>query len=132
MFKKCSKRWFTKNGCIRKTTLRNGSLTVVVTLPTHSGKNSRRGRHGIIRPCSQFCKNGGVFSQTGFERYKRQCATLQMKKKMIRKPASVIIAGPSGSGKSELVEQLLKEKTLFYRLVSQARSLSTWQICKNN
>ena len=33
---------------------------------------------------------------------------------MIRKPASVIIAGPSGSGKSELVEQLLKEKTLFY------------------
>ena len=37
-----------------------------------------------------------------------------MKKKMIRKPASVIIAGPSGSGKSELVEQLLKEKTLFY------------------
>ena len=55
-----------------------------------------------------------------------------MKKKMIRKLASVIIAGPSGSGKSELVEQLLKEKTLFYRLVSQARSLSTWQICKNN
>ena len=33
---------------------------------------------------------------------------------MIRQPASVIIAGPSGSGKSELVEQLLKEKTLFY------------------
>ena len=33
---------------------------------------------------------------------------------MIRQPASVIIAGPSGSGKSELVEKLLKEKTLFY------------------
>ena len=33
---------------------------------------------------------------------------------MIRQPASVIIAGPSGSGKSELVEQLLKEKTLFH------------------
>lgn len=32
---------------------------------------------------------------------------------MIRQPASVIIAGPSGSGKSELVEQVLKEKTLF-------------------
>ena len=34
---------------------------------------------------------------------------------MIRQPASVIIAGPSGSGKSELVEQFLKEKKLFYR-----------------
>ena len=33
---------------------------------------------------------------------------------MIRQPASLIIAGPSGSGKSELVEQLLKEKTLFH------------------
>lgn len=33
---------------------------------------------------------------------------------MIRQPASVIIAGPSGSGKSELVEQVLKEKTLFH------------------
>ena len=32
---------------------------------------------------------------------------------MIRHPSSVIIAGPSGSGKSELVEQLLKERTLF-------------------
>lgn len=32
---------------------------------------------------------------------------------MIGQPASVIIAGPSGTGKSELVEQLLKEKTLF-------------------
>ena len=31
---------------------------------------------------------------------------------MIRQPASVIVAGPSGSGKSELVEKLLKEKTL--------------------
>ena len=31
---------------------------------------------------------------------------------MIRQPASVIIAGPSGSGKSELVEQLLKQKNL--------------------
>ena len=30
---------------------------------------------------------------------------------MIRQPASVIVAGPSGSGKSELVEKLLKEKT---------------------
>ena len=29
---------------------------------------------------------------------------------MIRQPASVIIAGPSGSGKSELVENLLREK----------------------
>ena len=33
---------------------------------------------------------------------------------MIRQPASVIVAGPSGSGKSELVEKLLKEKTLFH------------------
>ena len=33
---------------------------------------------------------------------------------MIRQPASVIIAGPSGSGKSELVENLLREKKLFY------------------
>ena len=33
---------------------------------------------------------------------------------MIREPASVIIAGPSGSGKSELVENLLKERKLFY------------------
>ena len=33
---------------------------------------------------------------------------------MIRQPASVIIAGPSGSGKSELVETLLKERKLFY------------------
>ena len=33
---------------------------------------------------------------------------------MIRQPANVIIAGPSGSGKSELVEQLLKEKTFFH------------------
>ena len=32
---------------------------------------------------------------------------------MIRQPASVIVAGPSGSGKSELVEKLLKENTLF-------------------
>ena len=32
---------------------------------------------------------------------------------MIRQPASVIAEGPSGSGKSELVEKLLKEKTLF-------------------
>lgn len=32
---------------------------------------------------------------------------------MIRQPASVIVAGPSGSGKSELVENLLKENTLF-------------------
>ena len=31
---------------------------------------------------------------------------------MTRQPASVIVAGPSGSGKSELVEKLLKEKTL--------------------
>ena len=30
----------------------------------------------------------------------------------IRQPASVIIAEPSGSGKSELVENLLKEKKL--------------------
>lgn len=33
---------------------------------------------------------------------------------MIRQPASLIIAGPLGSGKSELVEQLLKEKSLFH------------------
>ena len=32
---------------------------------------------------------------------------------MIRHPSSVIIAGPSGSSKSELVERLLKERTLF-------------------
>ena len=32
---------------------------------------------------------------------------------MIRHPSSVIVAGPSGSGKSELVENLLKEKTSF-------------------
>ena len=32
---------------------------------------------------------------------------------MIRQPASVIVAGPSGSGKSELVEKLLHENTLF-------------------
>ena len=33
---------------------------------------------------------------------------------MIRQPASVIIAGESGSGKSELVENLFREKKLFY------------------
>ena len=33
---------------------------------------------------------------------------------MIRQPASVIISGPSGSGKSELVKNLLKERKLFY------------------
>ena len=33
---------------------------------------------------------------------------------MIRQPCSVIVAGPSGSGKSELVEQVLKDKKLFY------------------
>ena len=33
---------------------------------------------------------------------------------MIRQPVSVIITGRSGSGKSELVEQFLKEKKLFY------------------
>lgn len=33
---------------------------------------------------------------------------------MIRQPAGVIIAGPSGSDKSGLVEHLLKEKKLFY------------------
>ena len=33
---------------------------------------------------------------------------------MIRQPASVIIAGPSGSGKSELVQNLLREKKLYY------------------
>ena len=32
---------------------------------------------------------------------------------MIRQPSSVIIAGPSGSGKSVLTEQLLNEKTIF-------------------
>ena len=33
---------------------------------------------------------------------------------MIRQPASVIIARPSSSGKSELVENFLKGKILFY------------------
>ena len=33
---------------------------------------------------------------------------------MIRQPASVIISGPSGSGKSELAKNLLKERKLFY------------------
>ena len=33
---------------------------------------------------------------------------------MILKPCSVIVAGPSGSGKSELVEQLFKDKKLFH------------------
>ena len=33
---------------------------------------------------------------------------------MIRQPASVIISGPSGSSKSELVKNLLKERKLFY------------------
>ena len=33
---------------------------------------------------------------------------------MIRQPASVIVAGPSCSGKSELVEHLVQENTLFY------------------
>ena len=33
---------------------------------------------------------------------------------MIHQPCSVIVAGPSGSGKSELVEQVLKDKKLFY------------------
>ena len=32
---------------------------------------------------------------------------------MIRQPATAIVAGPSGSGKSDLVEQLLREKKLF-------------------
>ena len=32
---------------------------------------------------------------------------------MIRHPSSVIIAGPSGSGKSDLTEQLLREQTVF-------------------
>ena len=34
---------------------------------------------------------------------------------MIRDPSSVIVAGPSGSGKSDLTERLLKEKTVFQR-----------------
>ena len=32
---------------------------------------------------------------------------------MIPHPSSVIIAGQSGSGKSQLTENLLREKTLF-------------------
>ena len=32
---------------------------------------------------------------------------------MIRQLCSVIVAGPSGSGKSELVEQVLKDKKLY-------------------
>ena len=35
---------------------------------------------------------------------------------MIRQPCSVIVAGPFGSAKSELVEQMLKDKKLFYPL----------------
>ena len=38
---------------------------------------------------------------------------------MIRQPASVIIARPSGSGKSELVENLLKGKTLLIPLLKK-------------
>ena len=38
---------------------------------------------------------------------------------MICQPASVIITGPSGSGKSELVEQLLKEKKIFHPLLKR-------------
>ena len=34
---------------------------------------------------------------------------------MIRHPSSVIIAGPSGSGKSDLTEQFLIEQTVFQR-----------------
>ena len=33
---------------------------------------------------------------------------------MICQPRSAIVAGPSGSGKSELVEQVLIDKKLFY------------------
>ena len=32
---------------------------------------------------------------------------------MIRQPSSVIFAGPSGSGKSELVEQWLRYQSVF-------------------
>ena len=32
---------------------------------------------------------------------------------MIRQPSSVIVAGPSGSGKSELVEQWLRYQNVF-------------------
>ena len=32
---------------------------------------------------------------------------------MIRHPSSVIIAGPSGSGNTDLVEQWLRDETLF-------------------
>ena len=32
---------------------------------------------------------------------------------MIRQPSSVIVAGPSGSGKSELVEQWLRHQNVF-------------------
>ena len=31
---------------------------------------------------------------------------------MIRQPASVIVAGPSGSGKSELVEKITQRKNI--------------------
>ena len=47
---------------------------------------------------------------------------------MIRQPASVIIAGPSGSGKSELVEQLMKEKNSF---IPHLKRLSTVTIVGN-
>lgn len=44
---------------------------------------------------------------------------------MIRQPASVIIAGPSESGKSELLEQLLKEKRIFFPLPKRSSSVTT-------
>lgn len=44
---------------------------------------------------------------------------------MIRQPASVIIAGTSGSGKSELVEQLLKEKKIFFPLPKRLFTVTT-------
>lgn len=39
----------------------------------------------------------------------------------------MIIAGPSGSGKSELVEQVLKEKTLVYPYPKKIVYYDRWQ-----
>ena len=44
---------------------------------------------------------------------------------MIRQPASVIIAAPSGSGKSELVEKLLKEKNSFILPLKRLSTVTT-------
>ena len=80
---------------------------------------------GLSGPAPNFAKAGAFFSQTSVRGYKRQHATLQEETKMIRQPSSVIIAGPSGSGKSELLEQLLKEKRIFFPLPKRSSSVTT-------